>query len=80
MTRDELRRIVAEVLEIEPGELQSDTELSGFETFDSVSVLSLMIDLDEKGGIKLGPTEAAALRRFGDLEALAAKQGIELTD
>ena len=35
---------------------------------------------DEKGGIKLGPTEAAALRRFGDLEALAAKQGIELTD
>jgi acyl carrier protein len=80
VTRDELKRVVADVLEIDPSELASDTELKRFDTFDSVSVLSLMIDLDEKAGIRLGPGEAAALTRFGDIEALADQQGIELTD
>lgn len=80
MTRAELRRIVAGVLEVEPERLQADTDLKSFETFDSVGVLSLMIELDEKAGIRMGPTESNVLRTYGDIEALACKQGIELTE
>jgi acyl carrier protein len=80
MTRGDLKRIVADVLEIEPGQLESGTQLKSFETFDSVSLLSLMIELDEKAGIKMGPEDSAALQQFGDIEALAARQGVELTD
>jgi len=80
VTRAELKQIVAEVLEIDPGALEPATELKSFETFDSVSVLSLMIELDEKAGIKLGPGDAAKLATYGEIEALATHQGVALTD
>lgn len=80
MTKAELRGIVADVLEIEPDELSSDTDLTMIETFDSVAVLTLIIELDEKVGLKMGPAEAEVLRHYRDIEELAATQGIELDD
>lgn len=80
MTRAELRLIVAGALEIEPDGLQEDTDLRQFEAFDSVGVLSLMIELDEKAGVKMNPEEANSLQRYGDIEGLARRQGVELTD
>jgi acyl carrier protein len=80
VTRAELKQIVADILEIDPEALEPTTELKRFETFDSVSVLSLMIELDEKAGIKLGPGDAAKLATYGEIEALAARQQIALTD
>lgn len=80
MTRAELRRIVAGALEIEPDRLQADADLRQFEAFDSVGVLSLMIELDEKAGIKMDPEAANGLQRYGDIEDLARRQGVELTD
>jgi acyl carrier protein len=78
--RAELRKVVAEVLEIEPDVLDSDTDLTAIETFDSVSVLTLMIALDEQAGIKMRPADARELRYYGDIERLAEKQGIVLAD
>ena len=80
MTRAELRGIVAAALEIESDRLQSDADLHQFEAFDSVGVLSLMIELDEKAGVKMSPEEANGLQRYGDIEAMARRQGVELTD
>jgi acyl carrier protein len=80
VTRTELKQIVADVLEIDPEALEPTTELKSFETFDSVSVLSLMIELDEKAGIKLGPGDAAKLATYGEIEALATQQHVTLTD
>ena len=80
MTRAELRKIVADVLEVDPDQLAPEVELGSIEGFDSVSVLSLIIELDEKAGIKLPPTAAGALKRYGDIEGLAAQSGVALTD
>jgi acyl carrier protein len=80
MRRAELRGIVAYVLEIEPDQLDSDTDLTTIEMFDSVSILTLMIELDEKAGIKMTAADTRGLRYYGDFERLAAKQGIVLTD
>ena len=80
MTRADLRAIVAGVLEIEPGLLEAETELGSIESFDSVSVLTLMIALDEQAGIRISPSEASALRSYGDIERAAARQGIALEE
>ncbi len=80
MKRDELRALVAEILEVDPQALQSSVELSSFENYDSVMLLSLMITLDEGAGIKMTPADVPKLKTFGDVEGLAKRQGIELTD
>ncbi len=80
MTRNQLKEIVADVLEIEASDLSAEVELTTFETYDSVNVLSLIIALDEEAGIKLGPQDAAKLNTYGDIEKIALEQGVELTD
>lgn len=80
MKRADLKAIVADVLEIEPSELESDTVLDDFDTYDSVNILMLMVALDEQAGIKLSPNDTSKLNTFGDLEALAVSQGIALSD
>jgi acyl carrier protein len=80
VTRAELRKIVADVLEIDPGQLKSEADLKEIESFDSVAVLTLLIELDEKAGIKLELSDIRELRYFGDIERLAERQGFSLAD
>jgi acyl carrier protein len=53
MRKADLKAVVAEIIEVEPDELDSDTDLHTIDTFDSVSVLGLIITLDEKFGVKM---------------------------
>ena len=80
MKRNDLRAIVAEILEVEPEKLQANVELTSFENYDSVVLLSLMIRLDEAANIKMLPSDVPTLRTYGDIEAMATRQGVELTD
>jgi len=80
MKRTDLKQIIAQELEVELEILHPDLELSKIENYDSVSVLSLMLALDEKAGIKMTPADTRGLRVYGDIERLAEKQGIALTD
>lgn len=80
MKRVELQALVASVLEIDPELLEPETDLTSFESFDSVAVLTLMLDLDEHAGIRMSPEEASKLRFYGDIEALALRQGIALVE
>lgn len=80
MKRTELREIVAAVLEIRPEELNPETNLTTIETFDSVSTLTLMVELGEKAGIRVSPSDVRDLRYYRDIERLAERQNIELTD
>ncbi|MBE3144751.1 MAG: acyl carrier protein [Planctomycetes bacterium] len=80
MKHAELRNIVANVLEIDPNNLDSDTDLNSIDTFDSVSVLTLIIAVDEQAGIKISPAEANALRYYRDIESLAERQGVKFVD
>jgi acyl carrier protein len=80
MTRDRLRQVVADVLEVEPEQLCPETDLITIETFDSVGILTLMIALDEQAGIKLGPSDMRDVRYYRDIESLAEGRGVALTD
>ena len=50
MNREEKLEIIADILEVEADELQEDTVLDDFETWDSVAVLSVIAMMDEKFG------------------------------
>jgi acyl carrier protein len=78
--RVDLRAIVAGILEVDPSSLVADAVLNSIDNYDSVSVLTLMIALDEQAGIKISPADANALRFYGDIERIAEKQGIELVE
>jgi acyl carrier protein len=76
----ELREIVADVLRVDPELLGVDVVLTSLTEFDSMSVLLLMLALDERAGIRVAPTDAGRLQRYGDIEELALRRGIALTD
>ena len=80
MKRRVLREMVAEVIDADPDALAPETELRGLPGFDSVNLLSLMISLDERANIKLGPELASRLRVYGEIEEAARAQGIVLED
>lgn len=50
MNREEKLEIIADILEVEPDELEEDMVLEDFETWDSVAVLSVIAMMDEKFG------------------------------
>ena len=78
MKRDELKGVVAAIVEVDPAELNAETDLHTCPAFDSVSILSLMIALDEQAGIQLLPEQAAQLQFYGEIEKLAQEQvGLE---
>lgn len=78
MTLNQLKEIVARVLELESDLFTPETDLRQFESFDSVNVLNLMMTLSMEANIQMTPSDAQALRYFGDLIRLAEKQGIAL--
>ena len=49
-TREEKIEIIADILEVEPDEVQEDMVLEDFETWDSVAVLSVIAMMDEHFG------------------------------
>ena len=75
MNVEQLRNLVAEIVEADPAEITADTDLRTLPGFDSVNLLSLMIALDERFGIRLGPEQASTLRFMRELEELARSQG-----
>lgn len=50
MNREEKLEIIADILEVEPDELEEGMVLEDFETWDSVAVLSVIAMMDEKFG------------------------------
>lgn len=80
MKRIALQKIVADVLELDPELLQSEANLTQFETFNSIAILALMIELDMQLGVKMQPEEASKLRVYGDIERVVENKGIILMD
>jgi len=75
-----LKSVVAEIFEADPADIDGSADLTTLPGYDSVNVLSLMIALDERTGVRMGPEDAANLRTFSQIEALAAKQGVTVVD
>lgn len=67
MTREEKIQIIADILEVEPEEVQEDMVLEDFETWDSVAVLSVIAMMDEKFGKYPHASEIRSYIKVGDL-------------
>jgi acyl carrier protein len=72
LKREEFTREFAEMLGIDPGELQSDTDLTALPEWDSVAYLSAMVLIDDKLAIAIRPELLSNAKTFGEI--LAAVQ------
>ena len=59
--------IIADILEVEPDEVQEDMVLEDFETWDSVAVLSVIAMMDEHFGKYPHASEIRSYIKVGDL-------------
>ena len=66
-TREEKIEIIADILEVEPDEVQEDMVLEDFETWDSVAVLSVIAMMDEHFGKYPHASEIRSYIKVGDL-------------
>ena len=67
MNIDELRSIVAEVLDVDPVLLTEEAKFEQITTdYDSLMVISLMIALDENG-IQINQSDVDLIKTFGDI-------------
>jgi acyl carrier protein len=71
MDERNLKEMVAEILEVEPGELQKTSELDSFNAYDSVAKLSLLVGLSDFVGRPVTVPELMELQTFGDILKLA---------
>ena len=67
MTREEKIEIIADILEVEPDEVQEDMVLEDFETWESVAVLSVIAMMDEHFGKYPHASEIRSYIKVGDL-------------
>lgn len=75
MTTDEALKWVATVLEAPAGSLTPDTLRADVPGWDSLGMLAMMADLDEKFGIQLDDKGIEALTTVGDVLALLKTHG-----
>lgn len=66
----EIRNSVAEALEVEPDELQNDTELNNLPNYDSTARLTLMVCISDLTGKPFNFTALEDLKTYGDIVAL----------
>lgn len=67
MTREEKREVIADILELEPEEIQEESVLEEFETWDSVAVLSVISVINEETGRFPHADEIKKLKTVTDL-------------
>lgn len=67
----ELRTMVAEIFETDPGDLQEASELESFAGYDSVARLSLMVALSDFIGRPVMVPELMELHTYADVVRFA---------
>ena len=70
MIGQELRDMVAEILETDATQLQETSELESFTAYDSVARLTLMVGLSDFTGRPVTVPELMKLHTFGDVMKL----------
>ena len=71
MNDQEIITALAEILEMEAGELSNDTALDTVDTWDSLATISFIALVDEKTGHVLAGDDLQKATTIGDLVALA---------
>ena len=76
ITIPELVGVIEQLLNTEPGLLTATTLLADVPGWDSMGVLLLMAELDERFGITLGETTLASLHDTSDIVAVVRNAGL----
>ena len=69
MTEKEKIALLEDMLELESGTLNSDTELSSIEEYDSMAKLSLIVLMDDEFDKKLTGEQIRMFKTVGDVLA-----------
>jgi acyl carrier protein len=69
MTTEEKIALLEDMLELEPGALSPETELSSINEYDSMAKLSLIVLFDDECGKKLTGEEIRTFKKVGDVLA-----------
>lgn len=80
MTLDALKEIVADLLEVEPSELEKDTLFNSKGDFDSLKVVLLMAALEEDFDLNVPPNQAWELNAIQDIIDFAAGKGVAVAE
>jgi acyl carrier protein len=67
MKTEEFTREFAEMLSIDPANLNADTDLTGLPEWDSVAYISALVLIDEKLGVTVRPEVISNSRTFGEI-------------
>jgi len=79
MTKNELKNRIATALEVEPGELQDDSNPKTIIEWDSVGALNILAVLDEITSGNVSPADAQGFVNYASIVEFARRKGL-LTD
>ena len=74
---DKLKRIVADVLEVEPGTIGPDFSMDTVEQWDSLRHLTLVLAIEDEFGISVPDEEAANITSWPLVRLVVAEQAGE---
>ncbi len=75
MSQEEALHWIAHIFEQPAESLQPETLRSDIVNWDSLGVLTLMAELDEKHGIMLSDVELRAMTKVGDILEVLRREG-----
>ena len=73
---DKLKEIIAAVFELDPSEISMEMTPENIETWDSLSQLTLINDIEEEFEIILEIEEIFSILKIGDVFDLLTKKGV----
>lgn len=73
MTQNEKLAMLEELMELDEGTLKPDTLLKDIEQYDSMTVLSVIVMMDDEFGVKLDSKTVKGFVSVGDILAFMEK-------
>ena len=67
MTKEEKLALLDDMLELDPGTLKEEMDLSSIDEYDSMAKLSLIVLMDEECGKKLTGEKIREFKTVGDI-------------
>lgn len=77
MTRsvdDNLRKILAEVCQVDETQIGDDSNMESMDRWDSLSHMSLIVAIEQEFGVKFSPEEMVQMTSFGEIRRVVAEK------
>lgn len=78
--REKLQDLLQDILLLDPSEFRFDLRREEVETWDSLSVVSIAVGVDETFGYHFAPEEAIAIRGVRDIITILESKGISFAE